>query len=147
LRHIEFALACIQRALSSVQRDRHLRAVLSPEISDYLIDLAVKYPDDGSEFSRFVMSLPYNAIHHEILRQLLPENLRQSVSALRAEHDEIQLLKENEIAEGNFDNAADFRDRQDRLAMSIQEALGDQKLVVTPKTIGSVLKLLGYNGS
>src|SRR5262249_32704731 len=65
LRHIDFAVACIRRALTNVERDRHTRAVLSPEVAGYLLDLAVRHPDDGSEFSRFVISLPYDAIHHE----------------------------------------------------------------------------------
>ena len=147
MRHIEFALGCIQHALSSVEKDRHLRAVLSPEISDYLIDLAVKHPEDGSEFSRFVMSLPYYALRDELLRQLLPENLRESITAIRAEHDALQLKKENEVAASHFDSAAEYRDRQDRLAISIRQALADQKLIVMPETIDSALKRLGYNGS
>lgn len=145
MRHIDFALECIQCALRNVAKDRHTPAVIAPEVSDYLIDLAVKHPDDGSEFSQFVISLPYDAIHHELLNQLIPEDLRHTVLARRAEHKELQIKKENEIAAGRFDNAADYRDRQEGVWKSIQEAVAGQELVVTPQMIDSVLKLLGYN--
>jgi hypothetical protein len=129
-----------------VEKDRLTPAILSPEVSRYLMDLVVQHPDDGSDFSRFVAWLPFDAIRHELLRQLVPQNLRQTILALRARYDELQIKKENEIAAATFDDAVACRDRQERVAISIQEAIGDQTLVVTPKLIDSVLRILGYNG-
>ena len=147
MRHIDYAVKCIQRALTRVENDRFTPAVLSPQIPDYLIDLTVKHPNDGSEFSKFVISLEYDAIANELLRLLLPDTIRQSVLDWRIDHDELQNRKETEIAESNFDNARDYRDRQEQLALKIRESTTDQELIVTPQLIDSVLKSLGYNGS
>jgi hypothetical protein len=145
LRHIDYAVASIQRALSKVQNDRFTPAALSREITDYLIDLTLAYPDDGSEFSKFVLTLKYNALEQELLRQILPDNLRQSIFDWRKEHEDLQIKKENEIAENNFENARDYRDRQFQLAQSIRKLLASQTLEVTPTHIASALKALGFN--
>ena len=120
--------------------------MLSPDIPDYLIDLTIEHPDDGSEFSKFVISLPYDAIHNELLCQILPEKLRQTILDRRTRHEELQNKKITEIAEHNFENARDYRDRQEQLALSIRELIAGQELLVTPTLIASVLKRLGYNG-
>ncbi len=146
MRHVDYAVKCIQRALTKVQNDRFTPAVLSPEIPDYLIDLTIKHPDDGSGFSKFVISLPYDAIHNELLRQVLPENLRQTILDRRSEHEQMQNKKETEIAEHNFENARDYRDRQERIALSIRELIAGQELLVTSTLIACVLNTLGYNG-
>jgi hypothetical protein len=130
--------------LTKIENDRFTPAVLSPEISDYLIHLKVQHPNDDSEFSKFVIWLPYDAIQNELLKQLLPENLRQTILECRKEHDELQIKKETEIAASNFDNAREYRDRQEQLALQIRGAIANQERVVTPKLIDSVLKLLGY---
>jgi hypothetical protein len=145
LRHIDVAVACIRRALTKVEKDRRTRAVLSPAVSGYLKDLLVQHAHNGSDFSKFVTSLPYDAIHNELLRQLVPQNHRQRIFALRAEYDELGIKAENAIAEVNINKAWSFRDREGRFAVAIQEAIALEKLVVTPKLIDSVLKNLGYN--
>ncbi len=147
MRHIDFAVKCIQRALTKVKSDRFTPAALSSEISDYLIDLTVQHPNDGSEFSKFVISLPYDAIENELLRNMLPENLRQTILDCRAEHETLQIKIENYIAGHNFDQAAQCRDQQDHNARSIRELVGDQKLTITPALVDSVLRSLGYNGA
>ena len=147
MRKIDYAVNCIQRALEAVQRDRFMPAVLSPRIPDYLVDLAARHPDDDSEFSKFVVSLDYHALENELLRQLLPENLRQIMHDYRKEHEELEIKKQNEIVEYNFDNARDYRDRQKQLELSIREMIADQELIVAPQLVDSVLNALGYNRS
>ncbi len=119
MRHIDYAVKSIQRALTKVESDRFTPAFLSSEISDYLIDLTVQYPEDGSEFSKFVISLPYDAIENELTKQMLPENLRQRILDYRVEHEALQIKKENHIVEHGFDQAAKCRDQQDDIVQSI----------------------------
>lgn len=147
MRHIDFAVKCIQRALARVENDRFTPAVLSPEITEYLIDLTVKHPHDGSEFSNLVLRLPYDGIENELLRQIIPEHLRQTILENRTEHEELQIKKETEISHQRFDNAADYRDRQERIAVSIRNMIANQELTVTPKLIDATLRSLGYKGS
>jgi hypothetical protein len=78
-------------------------------------------------------------------RQILPEDIRQSVFDARTQHEELQIKKENEIAEYNFGNARDYLDRQNDLALSIKRMVEKLELVVTPKLVDSVLRELGYN--
>ena len=147
MRHIDHAVKCIQRALTKVESDRFTPAALSPEITDYLIDLTVKHPKDGSEFSKFVISLPYDAIENELLKQVLPDNLRQQIFDRRTQHERLQIKKENDIVDGNFDKAAQCRDQQDEIARSIRELISDREFTITPTLVDSVLRSLGYNGS
>ncbi len=147
LRQIDYGVKCIQRAVARVENDRFTPAELSPQISDYLIDLTIKYPNDGSEFANFLVSLPRDAIENELLRQILPEPIRQTTLDHRTKHDQFQSQQENEIANGHFDNARDYRDRQEQLALSIRELIADQQLIITPQLIDSVLKKLGYDES
>jgi hypothetical protein len=147
LRHVDFAVTCIQRALARVENDRFTPAVLSPQIPDYLIDLTVKNPNECSELSKFVTSLSYDAIENELLRQILPENLKQTILDYRAEQEALQIKKEDDILEGDFDSAAERRDQQERIWLSIRNLIVGQELIVTPNLIDSVLKSLGYNGA
>ena len=147
MRQIDYAVKCIQRAVARVENDRFTPAELSPQISDYLIDLTIKYPNDGSEFANFLVSLPRDAIENELLRQILPEPIRQTTLDHRTKHDQFQSQQETEIANGHFDNARDYRDRQEQLALSIRELIADQQLIITPQLIDSVLKKLGYDES
>jgi hypothetical protein len=148
LRPIDYAVKCLQRALTRVGDDRFTPAVISPQITDitdFLIDLTTKYADDGSLINKFVISLEYDAIENEMLRQILPEDIRQPVFDARTQHEELQIKKENEIAEYNFGNARDYLDRQNDLALSIKRMVEKLELVVTPKLVDSVLRELGYN--
>jgi hypothetical protein len=142
LRHIDYAVNCIQRALARVENDRLSPAILSPEITDYLIDLTIQHRDDGPEFSKFVMLLPFDAMQNAILNQLLP----QAILDYRAEHEQLQMKKENRVSEYDFEGARDCLDQQNRIRQSISGALAGQQLVVTPKLIDSALRSLGYNG-
>lgn len=144
LHQVEDAVKCIQRALTQIQNDRFTPAVLSREIPGYLMDLALQHPDDGSEFSKFVISLPNDAIHNELLRQVLPENIRKTILDRRTEHEQLQTRKETEIAEYNFENARDYRDQQEKIALEIRELVAFQELLVIPTLVASVLKRLGY---
>ena len=146
MRHIDYAVRWIQRALSNVQNDCFTPAAPSHEIPDYLIDLTLAHPDDSSEFSKFVLTLKYGALREELLRQVLPENLRQTIPNLRKEHHDLQIKKEKEIAEQNFDNARDCLNRERQLANSIRKLIANQELEVTPTHIDSALKTLGFNG-
>jgi hypothetical protein len=143
-RNIDYAVRSIQRALAKVQNDPFTPAALSREIPDYLIDLTLAYPDNDSEFSKFVLTLTYDALEQELLRQILPDNLRQSIADWRKEHEDLQIKKENEVAEHNFENARDYRDRQLQLTQSIRQLIASQKLEVTPTHIASALKALGF---
>jgi hypothetical protein len=146
LQPIDYAVRWIQRALSNVQNDCFTPAAPSREIPDYLIELTLAHPDDSSEFSKFVLTLKYGALEQELLRQILPENLRQSIVDWRKEHHDLQIKKENEIAEQNFDNARDCLNREHQLANSIRKLIANQELEVTPTHIDSALKALGFNG-
>jgi hypothetical protein len=146
LRHIDGAMYCIQRALTKVERDRFTPAVLSAEISDYLIDLTVRYPADGSEFSKFVLSLPRHAIEIELKKQILPENLRQTILDYRTEHESLQIEWEHHIVEHRFDQAANCRDQQDAIVRSARELVAGQELTITPALVDSVLRALGCPG-
>lgn len=146
LRHIQYAMRSIQRAVASVENDRFTPASSAPEITDYLIDLAVRHPDDGSEFSKFVLLLPSDAIQTELLRQLLPEKIRQQACDYRTKHESLQSQKETSIVEKEFDGAAQARDQQLEIAKSIRELIAGHDFVVTPELIDSVLRSLGYDG-
>ena len=145
MRHIDYAVKCIQRALTKVECDQFTPVVLSPEISDYLIDLTVQYPDDASQFSKFVISLPYDAIENELKKQVLPENLRQMVHDYQFEHESLQIKKENYIVDHSFDQATKCRDQQYVIARSIREVVADQELTITPVLVDSVLRSLGFS--
>jgi hypothetical protein len=142
--NIDYAVNSIQRALAKVQNDRFTPAMLSREIPDYLIDLTLAYPDNGSEFSKFVLTLKYDALEQELLRQILPDNLRQSIFDWRKEHQDLQIKKEKEITEQNFENVPAYRDRLLQLTQSIRQLIASQKLEVTPTHIASALKALGF---
>ena len=144
MRQVDYAVTCIQRALKKVKCDRFTPALISAEVSDYLIDLTLQHPNDGSDFGKFVISLPPDAIAKALLKQLLPAEIRQTVSDYRAKHEVLQIKKETEIADHNFDNARFYRDQQDQIARSIRDAIASQ-LIVTPTLIASALRALGYN--
>jgi hypothetical protein len=144
LRPIDFAVSYIQRALSKIQIDSLTPVVLSPEISDYLIDLTLAPPQDAFEFIKFVIDLKGDALEQELLRQIVPESLKQSIVDWRKEHEDLQIKKEQEIAEQNFDNARDDRDRQLQLTQSIRQLIASQTLEATPTHIASALKALGF---
>lgn len=145
MRHVDYAVRSIQRAIAKVKNDRFTPATLSPQLSDYLIDLTIKHPADGSEFSKFVISLPHDAIEKEILRQILPANVKQLILDHRAQYEKLQIKKESEIAAHNFGNACAYRDQQEQLVKSVRKMIADQELVITPQLIDSALKTLGCN--
>jgi hypothetical protein len=147
MRKIDYAVKCIQRALAKVESDRFTPAVLSSDISDYLIDLAVQHADDNSNFSKFVISLPFDAMENELLKQMLPENMRQTICDFRAEIELLQLKKENDIVEHKFDQAAQCRDEQVRIVGSIRKLIADKEFTITPTLVKAVLKSLGYAGA
>jgi hypothetical protein len=94
MRHVDYAMKRIQRALERVHEDRFTPVMLSPRIPDYLIELAAAQPSGVSEFTRFMSSLPDDALRNELLRQVLPEHLRQEVLDLRTRHQQLQTSKE-----------------------------------------------------
>jgi hypothetical protein len=143
MRPVDHAVSCIQRALLRIQSDRLTPAAHSAEISDYLIDRTLEHSEDRSEFTRFVTSLPDNAIENELLRLILPDDVRQTIFNYRAEHETLQRKKESEIGKQNFNSARDCRDRQEIIAISIRELTSGQKLVVTPAIVTSALNALG----
>lgn len=147
MRKIDYAVKCIQRALTKVESDRFTPAVLSSDIPDYLIDLAVQHADDNSNFSKFVISLPFDAMEDELLKQMLPENIRQTICDCRAEYESLQLKKESDIVEHKFDQAAQCRDEQVRIVGSIRKLIADEKFTITPTLVKAVLKSLGYAGA
>ncbi len=146
VRHIDGAVNTIQRALRRVVRDHLTPATLSPEFPCYCAALTNRYPDDGSAFSQFVLSLPYAAIHAELLRHVIPENLRQKVHDCRAEYDALQIRKDKDLARGDYYAAARCRDEQQVIARTIRELLAGEELLITPALIESALMSLGYRG-
>ena len=148
MRKIDYAINCIQRAIDRLEDDRFTPARKSPEVADYLIDLSQPHTDDASDdasgFADFVDSLPYDSIHTELLRQILPDAIRERITSARNEHDLLQAQKETEIADGKFENARDYRDRQDLAARSINALTAGIDLNVTPNHIRDTLDALGW---
>lgn len=144
LRKIDYAINCIQRAIDRLEGDRFTPARKSPEVADYLIGLSQTHTDDASGFADFVVSLPYDSIHTELLRQILPDAIRERITSARNEHDLLQAQKETEIADGKFENARDYRDRQDLAARSINALTAGVDLNVTPNHIRDTLDALGW---
>lgn len=143
MRHIDYAVERIQNALMKVNNDRFTPAALSPRLTDYLIDLTVKYPQDLSSFSKFVISLPGGAIEQELLRQVIPLEHRQRIEDGRLEHERLALMKEHAIEQADLDKARDCRDQQEQVWRSIQALIAGAELIVTPETIESSLESLG----
>ncbi|MBX3414720.1 MAG: hypothetical protein KF708_18675 [Pirellulales bacterium] len=144
MRCIDYAVECIQRALREVECDRFTPAVLSPEIADYLIDLTHRYPIDDSEFSRFVITLSYNAIRDELLNQILPASIGQQIRDYRAEYEALQIRMENDVAQSNFDEARQYRDRQQVIETSIRELIAGADFTITLALVESVLRSLAF---
>lgn len=145
MRHVDFSVRCIQRALSRIENDRYTPIRSSPEIPDYLIDLTRRFENDDHPFNSFVLHLPYDALPDELISQSLPEDVRDSILTLKSEHHSLQLQKEAEIAKAIFDNARDYRDRQEKLAHSISKLIDGIQFLATPTLINRALVSLGFD--
>ena len=144
MRKIDYAIDCIQRAIDRLGDDRFTPARTSPETNDYLFDLLQTHAADQSDFGEFVISLPYDSIHTELLKQILPEAIREQITKARNEHDRLRGQIESGIADGNFVNARDYLDRQELLAHSLNELTTAADRNVTPSHIRDTLTELGW---
>jgi hypothetical protein len=76
--------------------------------------------------------------------QILPNAIRERITSARNEQDLLQAQKETEIADGKFENARVYRDRQDLAARSINALTAGIDLNVTPNHIRDTLDALGW---
>ena len=146
MRKIEYVVNCITRSLTNVENDRLTPATIAPETKRYVQDLLAKYPNDNSEFADFIAFLPFHSLRDELLGQILPVALRNTILTLRREHEELQNNLVTEIANHDFSNARKYLDRQREIAKAIQELIADKDLVVTPLHVQTAIQSLGYKG-
>ena len=116
MRKIEYVVNCITRSLTNVENDRLTPATIAPETKRYVQDLLAKYPNDNSEFADFIAFLPFHSLRDELLGQILPVALRNTILTLRREHEELQNNLVTEIANHDFSNARKYLDRQRKSA-------------------------------
>ena len=133
----------IQRSIDKVSEDRFTPAQPTPEVTDHLIDLANH--SRLEEFAKFLVDLPAEALSHEMLIQILPRDKRDIVHDLKANHQDLQLEKENQISNTEFDAAAATRDRQLEIFNDIRKHLHNIQLYVTPTVIDMSLQSLGWS--
>ena len=144
MRQIEYVINCIQRSLQRVQNDRFTPAAVSPETTQYILDLAKRHPDDHSEFADFVTFLPHDSLTSEILNQIAPVPKRCLIRTLRIEHEDLQEKLLTHIASYDFSNAREYVDRQREIAKTIHDIMANEHPVVMPNHILSAFQSLGY---
>ena len=145
MRHIDFAIQLIQLAVTRVSEDPFTPIPTSPEVADYLVDLAERYPEDDSALSRFVIYLDRHAIGDELISQSLPDDIRGAVLSFKAEYHDLQVRMESELATGNWDHVRDYRGRQRSIADAISNLTTGIRFLATPELVESALASLGFD--
>ncbi len=100
-----------------------------------------RVPSDGSSLFLFLSSLKLHSLRDGILRLLLNNEARR----LLTQHDELARLKENAVAEQQFELAARKRDAQCVLLAQLNRLL-PSPAEVHPIHILNVIRNLGFDG-
>ena len=145
MRKIDFAMRQIQRSIDAVSQDYLTPAQTIPEVTDQLIDLANSGPPNQDRFAQFLIDLPARALTQEILIHILPTDKRDIIHDLRAQHEDLERLKQNQVDSKNFEAAAATRDQQLQIYNRVREHLSNIQLYITPSVIDASLQSLGWN--
>ncbi len=104
---------------------------------------AMMEPTNSVEFLRFLLS-SRQSIPENLLTATLPAHLRVSVTELLERRYELRIRKEELVAAGSIEQAADCRDRQQKLTDEISSQLAGQKLAVTIGCVTEAIEHLGW---
>lgn len=131
------------RMVDSMAKEWPSIVSIEPGLEEKLRQAAMSAPTNSEEFLRFLL-LSCQPFPEKLFAAALPAHLRERVSPLLELRLELRKTKEELVASGRIEQAAECCELQDRLTNEIKSQLAEQFVVVTTGCVMNTIEQLGW---
>jgi hypothetical protein len=129
------------RVASSINEDTTLPLRVSVLTVSFLQRLSRQCDHSTKPLGRFLLLIPCSRMVDEIIRIVLPGEFQE----LRAESERLQVLKEEAVANQEWQRAAALRDQTDSLKSRLRQIGQGNAIDVQPEHVLQAIANLGFN--